>query len=331
MPSTISAMDPSFGLSALVVTLSGFSLLTLSLLPAHPSCQVARLWLSVYVAYLLFLLPCSGLASGGHVWALAADRYSYAPSMCILSPCLAVLLNRLCTCIRCRFDYRPPLLVHLLGVMTIGVVLVAVNAQSKTVTSHWIGGSVQLFEAILDTAPNEFSTLKDLGSLRAKQGHTKAAVETLQLASDLRPSHPGVLLNLATVLHQEQRLQEAEMWYTVAHEAARFAVTRCPDCIAQATELAKVDANAAALLLQSRRASEAVVVLEAAWPWRNALPTTRAPAFYHLGLAYASLGQREKAARSYRAAISSSPRVGNGAALEALARLEHRLDVSGIR
>lgn len=224
---------------------------------------------------------------------------------------------------------------HLLltGVAVItGCSLIGISRRSQQVAALWTKGSTSLFESILEVIPGEFSTLKDLGTVHARQGNFDAAVPNLAHAASLRPTHPGVLLNLATVLHQGgQRLQEAESWYVSARAAAALAEQHCRGCMPQVTELAKAEANLAALYLQSRRPKEAVALLEVRAPWSEAVASARAPSLYHLGLAYGALGHRERAARLYRMAVSVVPRVGGGAASEALRRIEQPVAINGIR
>merc|ERR1712045_713656 len=99
---------------------------------------------------------------------------------------------------------------------------------------------------------------------------------------------PGVRLNLATVLHQRGRLRGAETQYKLALVTAKAAALECPGCIAQATEVAKAEANLAALLLQVGRAQEAKGILEEGVPWQGLPSSVRATGLYHLGLAYNS-------------------------------------------
>eukprot|EP00931_Biecheleriopsis_adriatica_P007103 TRINITY_DN108418_c0_g1_i1.p1 TRINITY_DN108418_c0_g1~~TRINITY_DN108418_c0_g1_i1.p1 ORF type:complete len:264 (-),score=46.27 TRINITY_DN108418_c0_g1_i1:80-871(-) len=262
------------------------------------------------------LLPTLGLLSG-HVWALVADRYAYIPCMCILMPGLAALANACCKVLtRCQ----------ILLPAGAGLVLASVAWRADEVASLWAGGSQQLFEAILHQSPDEFSTLKDLGTLHLQRGSFADGQRLFSAALALRPDHGGLLLNMATLLHKSKRTREAESMYRRACSAIRAAVAKCPGCKAPMTELAKAEANFGGLMLQLGRAAEAAAILEAGSPWEGATESACAPGLHHLCLAYAALGRDASAARLCRAAARESE-----PAKALLSRYELPVSVSGLR
>eukprot|EP00930_Biecheleria_cincta_P047321 TRINITY_DN32783_c0_g1_i1.p1 TRINITY_DN32783_c0_g1~~TRINITY_DN32783_c0_g1_i1.p1 ORF type:complete len:625 (-),score=96.84 TRINITY_DN32783_c0_g1_i1:28-1902(-) len=318
----LSLAQPFFAASAAAVATASLILpvVLLAVLRSARQHGLSLLWLA-WLAYLGSLLPTLGLDPHGHVWALAADRYAYIPSLCVLTPTVAVLVSWLASIAPKLLPRRAQLCASVLGIL----LLAALSWRANQIGSLWASGSDELFEAMLRQAPGEFSTLKDLGTLHLKQGNISAAQRSLGAAMALRPGHGGVLLNMATLLHQSRRTAEAELVYRRARQAVQTSVAQCPTCQAPMTELAKVDGNLGGLLLQSRRAAEAVAVLEAGAPWDNAVSKSRAPGLRHLGIAYAALGRKASAARLQWAAA-----VAAGDSAEA-ARSESRVIVSGIR
>ncbi|CAJ1350884.1 unnamed protein product [Effrenium voratum] len=292
------------------------------------------LWFA-WISYLGLLLPTLGLVST-HVWALAADRYAYLPSMCVLIPCLAMLLHRLSKAI------RPVAVVAGAGCL---VILCAWRADE--VASYWSQGSLPLLEVILRENPGEFNTLKDLGTLHLKQGSYGQAKAALAHALRLRPDHSGTLLNLATLLHQSKATADAEAMYRRACAASKASVAQCQGCQPAATELAKAQASFARPTsaacscsptprsnlgsfpsIALGRAAEAASILEAGAPWENAVDSARAPGLFHLCLAYRALKRHEDAARLCRASAAAK---GARAAEAVLAQYETEVEAIGIR
>lgn len=281
---------------------------------------------SAWAAYICFLLPSLGLASGGHVWALAADRYSYLPSMCVLTPLMTCLLHISLGCVLPREGSMAHAACATI-VSTACSIIELLTRRSREIALYWIRGGVNLFEAILRVDPNEFSSLKDLGTLYVKHGRHRMAEAVLSQAVQLRPTHAGALLNLATVIHGSGgRSQEAEPKYLSARSATLHnvrasgcgflleqpvATVHNPGCVGPATELAKVDANLAGLLLQLGRPHDAVSMLEEAAPWPVAASSARGAALLHYGLSLRQMGRKAKAARILRSASVANPRLAS--------------------
>ncbi|CAE7865049.1 Calmodulin, partial [Symbiodinium necroappetens] len=215
-----------------------------------------------WATYLALLLPSLGFVST-HIWALAADRYVYLPTLCILMPCTAAVLQSLCEGRAWKCRALP---------VALGIVyLLSCAWRANEVACHWASGSSSLFEAILHEQPNQFNTLKDFGTLELKRGKLQKAKALLSHALRIRPDHSGLLLNIATLLHQSKETAEAEAMYRRACASAKAAVERCQGCQPAATELAKAHANYGGLLLQSGRHVDAAKLLEAGQPWDGAV------------------------------------------------------------
>ncbi|CAE7257290.1 unnamed protein product [Symbiodinium sp. CCMP2592] len=271
-----------------------------------------------WATYLALLLPSLGVVST-HIWALAADRYAYLPTLCILMPCTAALLQSLCE--GCALKCRALLLA--LGI----VYLLSCAWRAHEVACHWASGSSSLFEAILHEQPDQFNTLKDFGTLELKRGKLEKAKDLLSHALRIRPDHSGLLLNIATLLHQSKETAEAEAMYRRACASAKAAVELCQGCQPAATELAKAHANYGGLLLQSGRHVDAAKVLEAGQPWDGAVDSARGPGFFHLCLAHRGLGRLESALRNCHtaAAAQSQP------AQALLGQYEAEVQILGVR
>eukprot|EP00439_Symbiodinium_sp_Y106_P031801 s1753_g3.t2 len=254
-----------------------------------------------------------------HIWALAADRYVYLPSLCILMPCTAALLQSLCE--GCAWKCRALLVA--LGI----VYLLSCAWRAHEVACHWASGSSSLFEAILHEQPDQFSTLKDFGTLELKRGKLEKAKALLSYALRIRPDHSGLLLNIATLLHQSKETAEAEAMYRRACTSAKAAVELCQGCQPAATELAKAHANYGGLLLQSARHVDAAKVLEAGQPWDGAVDSARGPGFFHLCLAHRGLGRLESALRNCHTAAAAQSQPAKVCRLTPISQ-EHKRNVT---
>lgn len=290
VPGDLRFMLAGFGLSfacAAALTAASVAVVLGSLLRARGGevPRTASFGLSVaWLAYSAMLLPSLGLASGGHIWALAADRYSYLPSLCVLVPLTAVLADGAGGC---RGAAARAAIACALFAVVLGTAL-----HARDVAALWAGSSRELFEAVLREQPEEFSMLRDLGTLHARPGGDLELAEALlSRAARLRPGHPGALLNLATVLHRRGRLREAERHYVTALAGS----TGARRGIAERTELAKLTANYGALLLQGGRVHEAAELLEPGAPWPGLPASARRPALLHLAFARRALSRGGRA------------------------------------
>ncbi|CAE7257183.1 Tmtc4, partial [Symbiodinium pilosum] len=143
-----------------------------------------------------------------------------------------------------------------------GAFILSCAWRANQVALHWAAGSSHLFEAVLREQPGQFHTLKDFGTLELKQGKVQKAKAMLSEALQIRPDHGGLLLNLATLLHQSKESAEAEVVYRKACAKAQATSEDCGGCQPAMTELAKAQANYGGLLLQLGRHADAAAVLE---------------------------------------------------------------------
>eukprot|EP00913_Durusdinium_trenchii_P010089 g9462.t1 len=95
------------------------------------------------------------------VWALAADRYVYIPSLCLFTPCLALLLSTL--------EAQLGRALRTVLKVAFACAILACSWRAHEVSSFWSHGSLHLFQAILKEQPGEFHTLKDGGKLEFDQ------------------------------------------------------------------------------------------------------------------------------------------------------------------
>lgn len=196
-----------------------------------------RPWLlASLAAYLLVASPCLGLARVG--LALAADRYSYAPTMVwVILSCAG-----LCRLAERRWS-RAVLLGTGVGTLAIACALMALcTAQCRVWDSsehlwgqalhhaqwsadvHHFMGTALADEGKLDPAiaelrealrirPYDYETACDLGAVLDQRGDTDAAIACLREAAHLGPKDAKVLLNLGSALVHRGDVDEAIVCY----------------------------------------------------------------------------------------------------------------------
>ncbi|CAE6920334.1 Tmtc4 [Symbiodinium natans] len=319
LPDKLDFTDAHFAaaLASATVTTSALAFFAYSATPSAYSWIYRPLWMA-WVTYLSLLLPTLGVVST-HVWALAADRYVYLPSLCVFVPCTAGLLQSLAE--GASWKRR-----GVLGVLSMTYIF-SCAWRADEVALHWASGSSTLFEAILREEPSQFHTLKDFGTFQLKRGKLGEAKAMLSHALQIRPDHGGLLLNVAALLHQSKETAEAEAMYRKACAAAKAAAEKCQGCQPAMTELAKAQANYGGLLLQLGRHTDAASVLEAGQPWENAVDSARGPGFFHLCLAHRGLGRLESALRNCHAAAAAH----STAAQAVLRQHEAEVQIQGLR
>jgi protein O-mannosyl-transferase len=272
-----------------------------------------RPWLlAALAAYLVIASPYLGLARVGIT--MAADRYSYAPTMVwVVLGCAG-----LCRLAQCRWP-RPILLgagaitlVIACGLMTLCSAQCRVwdssehlwgqaleHAEWSWELRHFMGTALadegKLERAIaeyreaLRICPNDVETACDLGAVLDRHGDASAAVACLREAHRLRPQDARVHLNLGSALVHLGQIDEAITLY-------RKALQLHP-------ESPNLHFNLGVALLQQRKVDEAKVELTAAVelrPWY-------AEAYAMLGGAFALQGRQSEAVAQYRKALRLDP------------------------
>ena len=272
-----------------------------------------RPWLlAALAAYLVIASPYLGLARVGIT--LAADRYSYAPTMVwVVLGCAG-----LCRLAQRRWS-RPVLLGAGAGTLVIACGLMALcSAQCRVWDSsehlwgqalehaewswelHHFMGTALADEGKLDRAiaeyrealricPDDVETTCDLGAVLDRRGETDAAVACLREADRLRPKDARVHLNLGSALVHLGHVDEAITLY-------REALQLHP-------ESPNLHFNLGVALLHQRKVDEAIGELTAAVelrPWY-------AEAYAILGGAFVLQGRQSEAVAQYRKALQLDP------------------------
>ncbi len=272
-----------------------------------------RPWLlAALAAYLVIASPYLGLARVGIP--LAADRYSYVPTMAwVVLGCAGL----------CQLSQRrwsgPVWLGAGAGTLVVGCgLMVLCSAQCRvwdnsehlwgqalehaewSADLHHFMGTAFADEGKLDSAiaeyrealrirPHDLETSCDLGAALERTGETDAAIACLREADKLRPSDPDVRLNLGAALHHQGHIDEAITLY-------REALQLQPN-------FPKLHLNLGVALLDQGNVNEAISELTRAVelrPWH-------AEAYAMLGGAYVLQGRQAEAVTQYRKAIQLDP------------------------
>ncbi len=80
--------------------------------------------------------------------------------------------------------------------------------------------ATELYRLAAETAPNNSTALNDLGICYARQGKLSEAVESIQKAIQLQPKQPRYCNNIATILVQAKRYDEAFSYLNAVHPRA---------------------------------------------------------------------------------------------------------------
>lgn len=195
-------------------------------------------------------------------------------------------------------------------------------AQKAHRTGHF-NEAAQIYQAVLKLRPEDPNALHFYGILRHHQGASAEGVELIKRAAALMPDEPGPRNNLANVLLQSDRIDEAEAAYLDCTQRfpdfadpynnlgliakARKQWDVAERHYARALELrpdwADVYNNLANLMLAQNRINEAVQHCCRAITLRPADTRSRKL----LGFAYSTIGETEKAAQVYRDWLAEEP------------------------
>ena len=227
--------------------------------------------------YLITLSPVLGLVLSGIY--LAADRYSYLPSLglALLAAAGAGLAHR-----RCGFLGKSAL-VCLLGSLIVGLVALT-RSQSRV----W-HDSVKLWSYTLSIDPLCAPAHNNLGTALARTGREADAVAEFQSAVSLDPQYAEAHNNLATAKVHQGKLDEAVAEYRLALQAdPAYAIARD---------------NLGAVFAAQGKFDEAIA------EYRQALAVNPDDAHAHnnWGEALAGQGKTAEAASEFRRALAISP------------------------
>jgi tetratricopeptide (TPR) repeat protein len=272
-----------------------------------------RPWLlAALAAYLVIASPYLGLARVGT--ALAADRYSYAPTMVWVVLACAGL---------CKLAERPWSRPAWLGAgagtlaITCGL-MVLCSAQCRVWTSsehlwgqalqeagwsadvhHFMGtaladsgkldDAIAEFRAALRIRPHDYETACDLGAVLDRRGETDAAIACLRETARLGPKDARVLLNLGGALMHHGDVDEA---IAVYREALRIQ-----------PESPELQFNLGAALFHREKVDEAIAHYREALRIQPDFPRLH----FHLGVALAQQGKVDEAISALSRAVEQQP------------------------
>jgi Flp pilus assembly protein TadD len=290
-----------------------------------------RPWLLAAVAaYLVIALPYLGLARVGIT--LAADRYSYAPTiawvvvacagLCVVATrrwprtlllgagastlVLAGGLMALCSA-QCRvWDSTEHLFGHALSYAPWSPELHDFMGTTLGELGKFEQARAELREA-LRLRPNYFEATYDLGVLLDRHGETEEAIKYLREAASLRPKDAMAHVSLGGVLVQQGHVDEAVALYREALELR--------------PNFPNLHYSLGVALIYQQRIGEAINELTKAVelrPWYT-------EAYAAVGGALVLLGRQDEAVVQYKKALQIDPnhsasRIGLGLALARLGR-----------
>lgn len=219
--------------------------------------------------------------------------------------------------------------------------LTAEDALKLAIELHQKGGIEQaeyIYTKLLEHEPDNAAATQFLGLVRHSQGRDEEALALLERARDLMPDEPGVLMNLGNVLLESGRAEDALAAYRrmleLAPENSRAwnnmgvllrtlgHVDLAEEALRKAIAIDPNDAgpwhNLGNLLLSTDRIGESV---ECGLRSVTLLPKNKTGRKL-LGIAYAYLGETEKAREVFRQWLEDEP--GDPTAEHHLAALEGR-------
>ena len=266
-PERLSALDWPFVLSAgLVLSVSVVVVI------------MRRRWpwaLATWIAYLVILLPVSGLVQSGVQ--LAADRYSYHSCMgfAILAGAGVSALLRQRGLRHITFG-ASVLLVVILGMLT------------RKQTQLWQNGET-LWRGVIESDPNAWVAYCNLGTSLWKSGRKEEASRCYQRAVRLAPTYAAGRCGLARALSEAGRMKEAQ---AILREGLVLApdqkLTQVP--LLRTLGLLKIEEESWA---EAKVCFDKLVVLEPG-QWAD---------HYHLGVALAQLDQFAEAMGAFDRAV----------------------------
>jgi predicted TPR repeat methyltransferase len=172
----------------------------------------------------------------------------------------------------------------------------------------------ELYQRVLEIAPDHADALHFLGVLHHQQGDSQSALRLIRKALQRDPQYLGARINLGNVLKEQGRFIDAEAEYRKV--------------IQSGAESADAYNNLGAVLRLQKRLDEAITAYERA----TELAPGNADAFQNLGNALKAANRIEEALTAYRKAIEIDPghcdaHLNLGRALYRFGRLDEALTV----
>jgi protein O-GlcNAc transferase len=159
-----------------------------------------------------------------------------------------------------------------------------------------LGEAEPIYRSVLAKLPNQPDALHLLGVLLSQTGRSAEALGVLRRAAAVAPQSPDILSNLAIALAQSGETAPAI-------ESLRSALRLRPDHRDAKANLANLLIEHGEHLRQNGKFAEAQVAIEEAVQ----LAPDRPDYLNQLGVTYASLGQKQKAAHAFEKAIALKP------------------------
>ena len=246
--------------------------------PAHSACSCGEVAAATWAAAVGLLLPTLGFVQHG-IFTLAADRYSYLPSM-LLVPAVGFALAKVAS------RLSPPRAWALLALGAAAAAALSVGTHSATL--RW-RSSVTLFEHTVHRDPLYVDALGSLGTALSRGGRLAEATEAFGRALRLKPSNTKLLVALGNAHQHAGQGREAMAAYRKAQ--------------AIEPQYAKIYANMGTLLRSARRLDDAAAALAHA----TALSPTTARYWASEGGVLGELGRADEAAERFDRALELDP------------------------
>ncbi|HEY1268694.1 MAG TPA: tetratricopeptide repeat protein [Candidatus Binatia bacterium] len=264
MPQSVDAMTPYFIGSAAAA--SGLTVVLFALRRRAPAALATWLW------YVALLAPTSGIMQNG--LQIAADRYTYLPSLSLALLAAALLLR-----------WRDRIVSTAAGATLVAVVLAGLSWQQ---TKVWRNSANLWFHAV-SINPTSYVAHQFLGSALLESGQADAALDEYRKSRDINPRYASAYMSIGYIL--ALRSDSAG-----AIENYRIALKLFPDSAAAHFNLANQ-------LLKQGEIEEAVVHYGDA----VRLNPNDAAARNNLGFLLARKGYAAAAEEHFRAAIHLNP------------------------
>ncbi len=241
-----------------------------------------------WACYVAALLPVSGLLTMGDE--LAADRYSYLPSLSIIALVgggfllvwLVVPVGALWRAVRV-----------LLSVAAV-LVVIGLGREARRLVPVW-HDSLSLWSYATRQSPTSAKAWSNLGATLSKVDRNREAEEACRKAISLRPAYASAHYNLGIALTHQSRHDEAK------------------EELLRAIQIDPTDARSHAMLgnvlmMWLNRSAEAVEHLEAAV---RLDPKGMSRSYFMLAECYRQLGRYDAALRAHELSIQGNPKPGN--------------------
>jgi len=204
-----------------------------------------------------------------------------------------------------------------LGVVVVLAVGGALGARTYLRNEDY-SSTERMWRDVIAKSPRNFRAYHNLGSIQTLEGRYDEAIESYKKAVQIWPAYATAHLHLAEVYRVQGKLDEALKHYKLAEQNAEW--------LDNPADLATIYKYIGSILQVRKRIDEAVSYYQRSLEIKRDDPVT----LCRLGIAYAQLGQHERAVELCREALRLSDKFAQahhalGASLAALGRYREAL------